>query len=204
MVITLLVAIALPFLMPSQFSPGNGWGVGSVEAILLVAMLVTDPGRIDARSTKVRAIRIAMICVLVIGAAWATIALIVDIVDGGSKTNSAGKLLLAGALVFTYIAIAFAFLYWELDSGGPGRRAHSVVAHPDFAFPQHANPHLAPPGWRPVFLDYLYLGLTNSIAFSPTDTMPLTHWAKLAMGVQSIAALAVLGLVIARAVNVLG
>jgi hypothetical protein len=79
-----------------------------------------------------------------------------------------------------------------------------VVPHPDFAFPQHTSPHLAPPGWRPVFLDYLYLGLTNSIAFSPTDTMPLTHWAKLAMAVQSVASLAVLGLVIARAVNVLG
>jgi uncharacterized membrane protein len=203
-VVTLLVAIVLPFAMPNEFSPGNGWGISVVEAILLVAMLATDPGRIDARSAKVRAIRIAMICVLVTGAAWATIALIVDILDGGSRTNSAGELLLAGGLVFTYIAIAFAFLYWELDSGGPGRRAHTSVTHPDFAFPQHTSPHLAPPGWRPVFLDYLYLGLTNSIAFSPTDTMPLTHWAKLAMGVQSIASLAVLGLVIARAVNVLG
>jgi hypothetical protein len=203
-VITLLVAIALPLLMPSEFSPGNGFAASGVEAILLVAMLVTDPGRIDARSAKVRAIRIAMICVLVIGAAWATVALIVDIVHGGSKTNSAGELLLAGGLVFVYIAIAFAFLYWELDSGGPGRRAHTMVAHPDFAFPQHANPDLAPPGWRPVFLDYLYLGITNSIAFSPTDVMPLAHWAKLAMAVQSLASLAVLGLVIASAVNVLG
>jgi len=190
--------------MPHEFSPGKGYAVSAVQAVLLVAMLVTDPGRIDARSTKVRAIRIALICVLVIGAAWATVALIHDIIDGGSTTKTAGKLLLAGALVFTYIAIAFAFLYWELDSGGPGRRAHTIVAHPDFAFPQHENPHLAPPGWRPVFLDYLYLGLTNSIAFSPTDTMPLTHWAKLAMAVQSIVSLAVLGLVIASAVNVLG
>ena len=204
MVITLLVAIALPLVMPREFSPGSGIAVSIVEAILLVAMLITDPGRIDARSAKVRGIRIALICVLVTGAGWATIALIVDIADGGSSTNSARELLLAGGLVFTYIAIAFAFLYWELDSGGPGRRAHAVVTYPDFAFPQHTSPHLAPPGWRPVFLDYLYVGLTNSIAFSPTDTMPLTHWAKLAMGVQSIASLAVLGLVIARAVNVLG
>jgi len=203
-VITLLVAVALPLVMPHEFSPGKGYVVSAVEAVLLVAMLLTDPGRIDARSTKVRAIRIALICVLVIGAAWATVALIHDIIDGGSTTKTAGKLLLAGALVFTYIAIAFAFLYWELDSGGPGRRAHTIVAHPDFAFPQHENPHLALPGWRPVFLDYLYLGLTNSIAFSPTDTMPLTHWAKLAMAVQSIVSLAVLGLVIASAVNVLG
>jgi uncharacterized membrane protein len=203
-VITLLVAIALPLLMPNEFSLGKGYAFSALEAILLVAMLATDPGRIDARSTKVRAIRLALICVLVIGAAWATVALTNDIIDGGSTTKTAGKLLFAGSLVFAYIAIAFAFLYWELDSGGPGRRAHTVVAHPDFAFPQHTSPHLAPPGWRPVFLDYLYLGLTNSIAFSPTDTMPLTHWAKLAMGVQSIVSLAVIGLVIASAVNVLG
>ena len=204
MVITLLVAIVLPLVMPSEFSPGRGWAVAVVEAILLVAMLVTDPGRIDARSAKVRAVRIAIIVVLVLGAAWATGALIHDILDGGSNTNTAGELLFAGGLVFAYIAIAFAFLYWELDSGGPGRRAHAVVAYPDFAFPQHTSPELAPPGWRPVFLDYLYLGLTNSIAFSPTDVMPLTHWAKLGMAVQSVAALAVLGLVIASAVNVLG
>jgi uncharacterized membrane protein len=203
-VITLLIAIALPILMPDQFSPGKGYPFSAIEAILLVAMLLTDPGRIDARSARVRAIRIAIIGVLVLGAAWATIALIVDILDGRSTTHTAGKLLLAGALVFAYIAIAFAFLYWEFDSGGPGRRAHTVLKHPDFAFPQHANPDLAPPGWRPVFLDYLYVGITNSIAFSPTDTMPLTHWAKLAMAVQSLVALAVLGLVIASAVNVLG
>jgi uncharacterized membrane protein len=203
-VITLLVAIALPILMPNQFSLANGFAFAAVEAVLLVAMLVTDPGRIDARSTKVRAIRIALISVLVIGAAWATVALIADIIDGGSTTKTAGKLLFAGSLVFAYIAIAFAFLYWELDSGGPGRRAHTMVAHPDFAFPQHASPHLAPPGWRPVFLDYLYVGITNSIAFSPTDTMPLTHWAKVAMAVQSVVSLAVIGLVIASAVNVLG
>ena len=202
--ITLLVAIVLPLVMPDEFSPGSGWVASALEAALLIAMLVTDPGRIDARSTKVRAIRIAMIVVLVLGAAWATGALTDDILDGGSNTNSAGELLLAGGLVFAYLTIAFAFLYWELDSGGPGRRAHTVVAHPDFAFPQHTSPDLAPPGWRPVFLDYLYLGITNSIAFSPTDVMPLAHWAKLAMAVQSVASLAVLGLVIASAVNVLG
>src|SRR5262249_49933500 len=127
-VITLLVAIALPLLMPNEFSPGRDYAVSAVETILLVAMLVTDPGRINARSAKVRAIRIALICVLVIGAGWATVALIADIIDGGSNTNTAGKLLLAGGLVFTYIAIAFAFLYWELDSGGPGHRAHTVAA----------------------------------------------------------------------------
>ena len=111
-VITLLIAIVIPLVMPHEFSPGRGYAVASVEGILLVAMLAMDPGRIDARSAKVRGVRIALFCVLVVGAAWATVALIVDIADGGSNTNSAGELLLAGASFFTYIAIEFAFMYW--------------------------------------------------------------------------------------------
>ena len=71
----------------------------------------------------------------------------------------------------------------------------------DFAFTQHMSPDLAPHGWRPVFLDYLHLGFTNATAFSPTDVMPLTHRAKYTMLVQSTVALALFGLIVARAVN---
>ena len=73
---------------------------------------------------------------------------------------------------------------------------------PDFAFPQQINPDLAWPGWRPVFVDYLYLGFTNSTAFGPTDVMRLAHWAKWTIAVQSTASLVVIGLVVARAVTV--
>ena len=199
----LVVAIALPILMPAKFSPGPGWLLPVVLAALLVAMAVTDPGRIDKRSARVRAIRVALVAILATGAAWATIWLTADIIRGGKATNDPGDLLLAGALVLADLMITFAFVYWELDSGGPGQRAHSTPPYPDLAFPQHMSPELAPPGWRPVFLDYLYLGITNSVAFSPTDVMPLAHWAKGAMALQSVGSLAVLGLVIARAVNVL-
>ncbi len=82
-------------------------------------------------------------------------------------------------------------------------RAHHMPRTPDLAFPQQLNPRIAPLEWRPRFVDYLYLGLTNSTAFSPTDVMPLAPWAKIAMGTQSLISLAVLGLVVARAVNVL-
>jgi hypothetical protein len=98
--------------------------------------------------------------------------------------------------------IAFALLCWELDSGGAAARAHQLPRHADFAFPQQLNPDVAPPSWRPRFVDYLYLGFTNATAFSPTDAMPLAPWAKSAMTVQSLVSLLILGLVIARAVNV--
>ena len=83
-------------------------------------------------------------------------------------------------------------------------KAHEPPDYPDLAFPQHLSPEVSPPGWRPVYVDYLYLGFTNGMAFSPTDVMPLAHWAKVAMGVQSGAALVIIGLVVARAVNILG
>ncbi|MGZ4421849.1 MAG: hypothetical protein ACXVFJ_11035 [Gaiellaceae bacterium] len=91
-------------------------------------------------------------------------------------------------------------LYWLMDSGGPIMRERQ--SRPvDFAFTQQLSPELAPPGWRPVFLDYLHLGFTNATAFNPTDVLPLTHRAKYTMLVQSTVALALVGLVVARAVN---
>jgi hypothetical protein len=89
-----------------------------------------------------------------------------------------------------------------MDSGGPLARYLGERPYPDFAFTQQLSPELAPPGWRPTYVDYLILGLTTSTAFSPTDVMPLTWWAKLTMALQSLISLAVVGLVIARAVNV--
>ena len=83
------------------------------------------------------------------------------------------------------------------------RPAQRLPVHPDLAFPQQLNPDLADPRWRPRYLDYLYLGLTNSTAFSPTDVMPLVPWAKIIMSVQAVASLLILGLIVARAVNVL-
>jgi hypothetical protein len=115
-------------------------------------------------------------------------------------TNSPGQLLASGALVWLGNNLAFALLYWLIDSGGPIARSRQTTPI-DFAFTQQMSPELAPPGWRPVFLDYLHLGFTNATAFSPTDVMPLTHRAKYAMLVQSTVALALFGLIVARAVN---
>jgi uncharacterized membrane protein len=94
-------------------------------------------------------------------------------------------------------------LYFELDCGGAAARAHHMPATPALAFPQQLNPEVASADWRPRFVDYLYLALTNATAFSPTDVMPLAPWAKITMGVQSLVSLLILGLVVARAVNVL-
>ena len=203
-VIVLLLAIGLPFLMPVQLLPGPPWLLPAIEGLLLVAMFVTDPGRINNRSREAHYVRIILVVVLVASAAWATTRLIDALITGRAEfTGSASDLLRAGGLVWLGLLISFAFLYWELDLGGPGERAHRERRYPDLAFPQELSPAVRAPGWRPVFVDYLYVGLTNGLAFSPTDVMPLAHWAKFAMGVQSVTSLTILGLVVARAVNVL-
>jgi uncharacterized membrane protein len=138
----------------------------------------------------------------VAAALWATIILTDHLINGSPQTNSAGYLLASGALVLVGNNLAFALLYWEFDSDGPAARLEGKAQYPEFAFPQQINPDLAPPGWRPIFVDYLYLGFTNSTAFSPTDVMPLVPWAKSAMAVQSTVSLVVIGLVVARAVNI--
>ena len=111
-------------------------------------------------------------------------------------------LLTSGALVWLGNALVFSLLYWEFDSGGPLARYRREHAYPDLLFTQQASPEFAPPGWRPQFADYVVLGLTTNMAFSPTDVMPMAVWAKLTMTLQSLVALAVIGLVIARAVNI--
>ncbi len=202
-VLTLLVAMAIPLLMPDELIPGSRWLVPSIIFVLLVAMLVLDPGRIDRRSLQLHWLRLGILLVLAVGTAYGTVELTRALVVGSAAiTNSPEELLRAGGLVWLGLLITFGFLYWELDMGGPGERAHIERDFPDLAFPQDLNPSITRPGWYPTFIDYLYLGLTNNLAFSPTDVMPLKHWAKLAMGLQSVASLLVLGLVIARAVNI--
>src|SRR5262249_62044131 len=107
----------------------------------------------------------------------------------------------SGALVWLGTVVVSALPSWQLDSGGPLARYRGERQSPDFLFPNQASPEFAPPGWRPKFPDYLVLGLTTNTAFSPTDVMPMALWAKLTMALQSLIALVVVGLVVARAVN---
>ena len=139
---------------------------------------------------------------LALAAAVSTGVLITELLRGGAVTESATSLLASGALIWLGNCLVFGLLYWLLDSGGPYARFVGERPYLDFAFTQQMSPELAPPGWRPQYVDYFILGLTTSTAFSPTDVMPLARWAKLTMALQSVISLTVVGLVIARAVNV--
>ena len=202
-VAAVLFALALSLVRPAELRVTPAWLLPAVEGVLLVVLIVRDPGRIDRRSSLLRGMSICVVALLVLDAIGATVHLVSVLITGGGVTSSATTLLAAGAIVWSSNVIAFSLLYWELDNGGAAARAHGMPRTPDLAFPQQLNEEIAPPGWRPQFLDYLYLGITASTAFSPTDVMPLAAWAKIGMAVQSLVSLTVLGLVIARAVNVL-
>lgn len=202
MAAAVLAAIVLTILLPDSMRLGPQWLLPLIEGALLVAVIAGDPGKINRRSRWLRVLSIVLVSVLVLGALWATVQLIDDLINGGAVTNSANELLEAGTIVWVSNNIAFALLYWELDGGGAAARAHHLPTHYGFAFPQQLNPSIASPDWRPRFIDYLYLGFTNALAFSPTDAMPLVPWAKVAMAVQSLISMGILALVVARAVNV--
>jgi uncharacterized membrane protein len=198
----IFAAIVLTVLLPDDIRLGPQWVLPTIEALLLIAVIAADPRSVTRRARELRVLSIGLVSVLVLGALWSTVVLVDDLIHGGPETNSASDLLQAGSVVWVSNSIAFALLFWELDGGGAAERAHRAPVHPDLAFPQHLNPGIGAPGWRPRFVDYLYLSFTNSTAFSPTDVMPLVPWAKIAMAVQAVVSLGILGLVIARAVNI--
>lgn len=195
-------AALLTLLLPDRLTLGPAWLLPSAEGLLLVALVVGDPGRITRRTTILRALSITLVVVLALSALWDTGRLVRELIIGGPATNNASELLSTGGVVWICNMIAFALLYWELDGGGAAARAHRLKSQPDFGFPQQTNPGVSVSDWRPRFGDYLYIGITNSVAFSPTDTMPLALWAKALMAMQAAISFALVGLVLARAVNV--
>lgn len=203
MAAAVITAMVLTLLLPDDLRLGPQWLLPAIEGFLLLALIIADPGKITRRSAPLRNLSIGLVAVLAAGAASSTVRLTDEIIHGGPDTGSATDLFQAGSVVWITGILAFTLLYFELDAGGPATRAHHMPEVPDLAFPQQLNPELGATRWRPRFIDYLYLGITNALAFSPTDVMPLAPWGKITMAVQSLISFAIIGLVLAQAINVL-
>jgi hypothetical protein len=202
--LTVAVAVVLQLQLADSFSrPLPHYLLPGLEIALGLGLIIANPVRIERGGRVFRMASIALIMLISAANAISAILLIRAIIEALPNTASALPLLASGASVWATNVIAFGLWYWEFDRGGPIERAEATRKYPDLMFPQMASPHLAPPDWRPYFVDYLYLSFTNATAFSPTDVMPLSRWAKITMAVQSAVALAVGALVIARAVNIL-
>ena len=196
------VAIALQLVLPARLVIRPAWLLPSLEGLLLVGLVAANPRRINRTSSILRSASVGLIALISLANAWSSAELIKEIV-GGTNGDNATLLLARGASVYVTNIIVFALWYWEWDRGGPVARSRGLRPYPDFLFPQMSVPGIAAPEWRPNFIDYLYVSFTNASAFSPTDTMPLSRWAKMLMLLQSSVALLTVAFVVARAVNVL-
>jgi uncharacterized membrane protein len=196
----MVLNIAVRVWLPNEAAVRLPWLVPGVETVLLIALVTFDPKEYEVRRRWARPLVVGLVIVLVCAALWATIVLVYDLINGTGVSQSATRLLATGGLVWLGNNLAFGLLYWLIDSGGPMARSRNELPV-DFAFTQQLSPELVPGGWKPVFFDYLHLGFTNATAFSPTDVMPLSLRAKYVMLVQSTVALALFGLIVARAVN---
>jgi hypothetical protein len=201
--VAVVIAIALQFPLSGRFVLVRPvWLLPAVEALLLVALVLANPRRINNESKAIRMLSLFLVAIFSLTNAWSVGRLVVGLVDGTEGEN-AGRLLITGGAIWLTNVIVFALWYWEFDRGGPVARANATRIYPDFQFVQMTSPQLAPPEWEPAFGDYAYLSFTNAAAFSPTDVLPLTRWAKMAMTVQSAVSIVTVALVVARAVNIL-
>jgi uncharacterized membrane protein len=196
-------AVALQFPLPGRLDLVHPtWLLPALQGLLLVALVVANPRRINTESRAIRLTGLTLAFLLSLANAFSVVRLVIGLVQG-TMGNTAGPLLVTGGVIWLTNVIIFALWYWEFDRGGPVARANADRKYPDFEFVQMVTPQLAPPEWEPAFGDYLYLSFTNATAFSPTDVMPMSRWAKMAMTAQAAISIVTVALVVARAVNIL-
>ncbi|SIR76579.1 hypothetical protein [Williamsia sterculiae] len=201
--LAVLVVIGLQISLPDHLNLSSRYLLPIIELALLVVLVAANPRRMESTSAPLRLCGLALIALASLANAYSAVRIVIDIVTSSSRAG-AGELLLSGATVYLTNVIIFGLWYWELDRGGPVDRACGVAQYPDLLFPQMTSPpELSPPEWEPRLIDYLYVAYTNATAFSPTDTMPMTRWAKAAMALQSAVALITVAMVLARAINIL-
>jgi uncharacterized membrane protein len=199
--VAILAAVGLQVLLRRDLAFSPKWLLPAIELALFLVLVIANPTRINRESTVLRWVGIALVATASLATAWSLARLVYGLVHG--TLHSAPQLLLNGGAIWLTNVIVFALWYWEVDRGGPAARANARVEYPDFLFPQMTTPEMAERDWEPNFIDYFYVSFTNATAFSPTDTMPLSRWAKMTMLAESAVSLVTVGLILARAVNIL-
>lgn len=204
--LALLLCIGLYVILPSYLTIKPDWLIPALLLVPLITLSITHRHRKPGEPKWTRAITIWMLVVINFANIYSVVFLVHRLLfpKGISTIGSNGRQLIFNAvIIWVTNVIIFGLWYWELDRGGPGVRGTSQEGWPDFQFPQMENPKLAEPDWRPRFLDYLYVSLTNSAAFSPTDAMPLTRRAKGLMAISAIVSMITVLVVASRAINIL-
>jgi len=205
-VVVICFQLLLAFVSESQAWKlwGLPWWVWLIpilpEIVLLIALAWQWPRRRLEQLGQRRNVALALLALISLANSLLLLAVIASLARGDE--NSGAQLLLKAMTVWGTNVITFGLWFWAFDRGGPVRRHEPDPPSPDFQFPQMENPQLAEPGWYPRLFDYVYVSFTNSIAFSPTDAMPLTRRAKMLMLSESAVSSVTILLVAARAVNI--
>ncbi|HEX7443969.1 MAG TPA: DUF1345 domain-containing protein [Acidimicrobiales bacterium] len=199
--LAILVALLLHLALPQRLVIGPKWVLPVLEGALVLPLLFTNPDRRERESNPIRIVSVLLIALISLANLVALVLLVRYLIHGGQASGT--QLIFSAMAVWLTAVIVFSLWFWELDGGGPAARHENADSNLDFLFPQQASPDVFPGRWLPTYVDYLYVSFTNSTAFSPTDTMPLTTWAKLLMMMQSGTAFITVALVAARAINIL-
>ena len=201
--IGVVLAIVMQVVLPDRYALQPKLLLPALEVVLLVGLVTANPVRFQREHPIVRWMSLSMTIAIAVANLTSIARLINEILHhkAGTPDVDAVTLLGSGLAIWITNVVVFALIYWEFDRGGPFSRAAARNPYPDFLFTQMTDPSKAPPSWEPTFVDYAYLSFTNSTAFSPTDTLPMSSWAKMTMMVQSGVSLVTIALVAARAVN---
>jgi uncharacterized membrane protein len=199
--LVLAAAILLQLSLSEKLTVGSRYLLPGLEALALVGLTAATPHPRMRHSPLRRHLALALIALVTVANCYSLVMLCHFLLRGGRASGHA--LIGSGIALWGTNVLLFGVWYWQLDGGGPRARDRKRKPRPDFLFVQMTEREFAPRGWEPALVDYLYTSFTNATAFSPTDTMPLTPMAKSLMAVQAFSALATIGLVVARAVNIL-
>ena len=202
--IAMLAAISLQLALPDRFSVGARYILPLIEILLLGLLGVTTPKKRVFKSLARRVNVFLLIIAASTANAYSLVTVASQLLQGAHASTNGRQLILTALNIYLTNIIIFALWYWEMDGGGPGQRQEVPKYEQDFLFPQHQNETYKHPEWKPTFIDYLYVSSTNAMAFSPTDTMPMSRRAKMLMLSQAAISLVAIALVAARAVNILG
>lgn len=201
--LAILVVIFLLATLPGHVTALPVW----VSYLAALAVLVPMAGVALTRGNilwlRIERAIIILLATVYVANTIAELADMIGVVTLHPSGNNAFSLLSSSVAIWIANVLIFSLLYWQIDRGGPYARASKSSAKPDWVFPQPATPEDLPPDWRPLFLDYLYLGYNTATAFSPTDALPLTHRAKMLMMIESTISLLTMVIILSRAINII-
>lgn len=198
--LALLFCALLYIFLSKRLQVGPHWLLPALVALPLVPLTIRRE-RHPNESRWIRQLTIVLIVIINVANVISMALLVHSLLH--TKVTNGRELVYSAIAVWATNVVVYGLWFWEVDRGGPMVRGTIHEGAPDIQFPQMENPQLAPPNWRPGFIDYLYTAFANGTSFAPADALPLTSRAKILFAAESTVSLITIAVVAARAVNIL-